>query len=455
MALVLGIDSSTQSTKALLVDADSGHVIEERRGAHPDSTEVDPRVWSAVMDDVIGPLLPRADAVAVGGQQHGMVALDAQGAPVRDALLWNDTRSAGAADDIVSELGGPAAAVRATGSVHVASITSTKLRWVRDNEPENASRIARVVLPHDWLNHHLDAAGGWFTDRGDASGTGYFSPEKDGWDERLAVQALGHDFARPTIAHRPNAVVGETSTGAVIAPGTGDNMAAALGLGLAEGDMSVSVGTSGVAAMRADSVARDETGAVNGFADATGRWLPLACTLNASRILDFGCMMLGVDYDQLSELALRSVPGARGAVFVPYLDGERAPNRPTATGTLHGLTRQHRREDIARAVVEGLLCSLADAVSFVEAAAGRSADRLLLIGGGSKSAAVRELAPMVFGLPIHVPATAEYVALGAARQAAWALSGAQEPPVWQGPALALMEADHAPEVLEHYRKVRG
>ncbi|MCT1557585.1 xylulokinase [Helcobacillus massiliensis] len=455
MSLVLGIDSSTQSTKALLVDADSGEIVEERRAGHPDATEVDPREWLKALDDAAGPLLSRAQAVAVGGQQHGMVALDDTGTPVRNALLWNDTRSARTAQDLVEELGGPAAAAERTGSVHVASITSAKLRWMKDTEPENAARTHRVVLPHDWLNHHLDAAGGWFTDRGDASGTGYFSPRHNGWDDELQRHALGHDFAVPAIATTPFAAMGETREGGVIAPGTGDNMAAALGLGLTEGDVSLSVGTSGVAAMVSNKVPLDPSGAVNGFADATGRWLPLACTLNASRILDFGCSILAVGYDELSEMAMESAPGANGAVFIPYLDGERTPNRPDATGSFHGLTRSTTRNDMARAIIEGLVCSLADAVGFVEDASGSQANRILLIGGGSKSPAVRALAPAVLGKPIELPVEREYVALGAARQAAWALSGSQEPPAWNVGTTTVLEADHTPHVLEQYRDYRG
>ena len=455
MALVLGIDSSTQSTKALLVEAESGEIVEERRAPHPDGTEVNPQAWLDALEHAAGPLLERAQAVAVGGQQHGMVALDAEGNVVRDALLWNDTRSAGAARDLIEELGGPAAAAERTGSVHVASLTATKLRWMRDNEPENAERTSRVVLPHDYINHVLDARGGFFTDRGDASGTAYFSPKLNGYDPELRIQALGHDFEAPEIAGKPNQIMGETKSGAAIAPGTGDNMAAALGLGLEKGDVSVSIGTSGVAAMVVDAPVADATGAVTGFADATGRWLPLACTLNASRILDFGCQILDVDYDTLGDMALASEPGARGVIFIPYLDGERTPNRPEATGTLFGLTRKTRREDIARACVEGLLCSLADAVGFLENVSGEQSERLLFIGGGIKSRAVRELAPTVFGREILVPEPAEYVALGAARQAAWALNGGDTAPEWSFGRTQSYSGESAPQVLEAYQEARG
>ncbi|GAA3709641.1 xylulokinase [Zhihengliuella alba] len=451
--LVAGIDSSTQSTKVLLVDAETGDVVDEGRAPHPDGTEVDPRAWITALDRAGEGLLERASAVAVGGQQHGMVALDENDDVVRDALLWNDTCSAQAAEDLIAELGGPRAAAEATGSVLVPSITSTKLRWVRDHEPEHAARIKRVLLPHDYLTWHLNADKTRFTtDRGDASGTGYFSTVENAWLPELAEQALGHAIELPEVA-APDAVVGETAWGARIGPGTGDNAAAALGLDLKRGDVSLSIGTSGVAAMVSPVPTTDASGLVSGFADATGQFLPLACTLNAARILDFGARILGVDHARLAELALESVPGANGTTLLPYLDGERTPNRPDATGTLAGLTTATTQADIARACVEGLLCSLADAVEHLEATTGTSAERIFLIGGGAKSRAVRELAPAILGRDVVVPAEREYVALGAARQAAWALTG--ERPAWEVQGAEVYTAEPTPQVMEQYRTLRA
>ena len=211
MGLILGIDSSTQSTKALLVDADSGEVVEARTAPHPPGTEVDPRAWLTAVDDATDGLLDRADAVAVGGQQHGMVALDETGTPVRDALLWNDTRSAAAASELIEEMGGPQACADAIGSVLVASFTSAKLRWLRDHEPENAARVARVLLPHDYVSLHLSAEGtDPFTDRGDASGTGYFATASGEWRPDLLRQALGRDADLPRIV-APGAVAAQTT----------------------------------------------------------------------------------------------------------------------------------------------------------------------------------------------------------------------------------------------------
>lgn len=454
MALVLGVDSSTQSSKALLVDADSGEVVNTGRASHPDGTEVDPRAWLTAVDSATAHLLANADAVAVGGQQHGMVALDDRGEVVRDALLWNDTRSADQAAELVHEMGGPEKCVDELGYVLVASMTSTKLRWMAENEPENAARTHSVLLPHDYVSQHLCVGTAPFTDRGDASGTGYYSLRQQAWDQELVKMALGHALVLPEVAPTPQSVMGRTPGGAVVAPGTGDNMAAALGLSLRPGDVSLSIGTSGVAAMVAEQRPADPTGTVTGFADATGRFLPMATTLNAARILDFGCRLLGVDFDGLSELALTSQPGAGGVVLLPYLDGERTPNRPRATGVFEGLTSETNRADIARACVEGLVCALADAVQAVERVAGREAGRILLIGGGAKSEALKKIAPSVLGRPVVVPPPGEYVALGAARQAAWALSGSSEPPNWELGDAVEFDAPPTPAVLERYLSLK-
>lgn len=454
MPLVLGVDSSTQSTKALLVDAEDGTVVEERTARHPDGTAVDPRVWLAALDEAAGPLLDRAEAVAVGGQQHGAVLLDADGEPVHDALLWNDTRSAGAAAELNAELGGAAATAALTGSVLNASFTVTKLRWLRDHAPEAVARAERVLLPHDYLTWHLagrpDEA---TTDRGDASGTGYFSPADDAWLPDVLERAAGRALRLPRVAG-PAEVVGERD-GRVVAPGTGDNMAAALGLGLASGDAAVSIGTSGVVSMVATQPTADPSGEVAGFADATGRFLPLACTINAARILDLAARLLATDHAGLAELALQADPGAGGLTLLPYLDGERTPTRPEATGVLRGLTSATSRADLARAHVEGLLLSLRDALDAM-ARLGAPPARALLIGGAGRNPAVRTLAPAVLGLPVSLPRPAEYVALGAARQAAWALSGSSEPSAWASPAEDLPGDGHDATALRAaYASLRG
>ena len=433
--LVAGVDTSTQSCKVLVCDPATGEVVRIGRAAHPDATEVDPAHWWRAFEEATsGGLLDDVAALAVGGQQHGMVLLDDRDEVVRDALLWNDTRSAGTAADLVAELGGAGAWAEAVGVVPVAAITASKLRWVRDEEPASMARAARIVLPHDWLTGRILAAGGgfeqWTTDAGDASGTGYFSAGTREYRPDLLELAAGRDLAVPRVAG-PAEVVGRTASGMALAPGTGDNMGAALGLGLRPGDVVVSLGTSGTAFARHDRQTADSSGFVQSFADAEGGFLPLVCTLNAARVLTSGAAMLGVDLDGLSRLALEAEPGADGLTLLPFLDGERTPNLPTATGSLHGLTRGNATpENLARAVVEGMLLGLVGAVEAVRGA-GCPVERVLLIGGAAASPAVQQLAPDLFGAPVAVPVPGEYVAIGAARQAAWALSGGDAPPRWE------------------------
>lgn len=454
MPFVLGVDSSTQSTKALLVDAADGTVVDQRSAPHPPGTEVDPRAWLEAYDAATAGLAERADAIGVAGQQHGMVALDGAGAPVRDALLWNDTRSAPQAARLVQELGGAQACAETVGSVLVASFTSTKLRWLRDEEPANATRVERVLLPHDYVSLHAAAPGAAaFTDRGDASGTGYFATAKGEWRPDLAAAALGRDVDLPRLVE-PGTVAAEAATGGVLAGGTGDNAGAALGLGLETGDVLVSIGTSGVASAISATPVADGTGSVTGFADAAFGFLPLVATVNAAQVLDLQARWLGVDHDELARLALAAEPGAGGVTLLPYYGGERTPNRPDATGSWSGLTGRTTREDLARAAFEALLCSLADAVDLLVRATGEKPRRILMVGGATRSPAVRALAPAVLGQPVHFPPSGEYVALGAARQAAWALAGGDAPPTWGLPGLETAEADPTPVVRQRYAALR-
>jgi xylulokinase len=452
--LVAGIDCSTQSTKVLVCEAETGQVVRAGSAPHPDATEVDPAVWAAALDSASSRgLLDGVAAIAVGGQQHGMVTLDESGAVVRPALLWNDTRSAGAAADLIAELGGPEKWAEAVGSVPVASFTVTKLRWLAEHEPSSAERVARVLLPHDWLTGQLsvDGVAEARTDRGDASGTGYWSPSTGDYRTDLLRLAFGREVALPAVAG-PSSPVGQTAAGAMLGPGTGDNMAAALGLGAVTGDVTVSIGTSGVVAAVAETPTADASGLVAGFADGTGRFLPLVCTLNAARVLSTTATLLGVDLARLDELAL-STPDSDGLVLLPFLDGERTPDLPNARGLLTGLTRANATPArLARAAVEGLLCALADGLDALRAQ-GVPIRRALLVGGGARSAALRALAPAILGVPVVLPEPAEYVALGAARQAAWTLSGDPEPPAWEVPATQLPEAAPATALREAYATV--
>ncbi|WP_422774318.1 xylulokinase [Plantactinospora sp. WMMC1484] len=463
MPLVAGVDSSTQSCKVVVRDAETGELVREGRAPHPVGTAVPPAVWEAALSDAVAEAggLDDVAAASIAGQQQGMVCLDADGVVVRDAVLWNDTRSAGAAADLISDLGGGEAGQRAwaeaVGLVPVASFTVTKLRWLASAEPENAARTAAVCLPHDWLTWRLAGAPGLDalrTDRSDASGTGYWSAATGEYRPDLIRLAFGRDDVLLPQVLGPTGRAGHLRTGAPLGPGAGDSAGAALGVGAEPGDVIVSIGTSGTVFTVTDVPAADPSGIVAGFADTTGRFLPLVCTLNAARVLDAAATILRVDHAGLSALALSAPAGADGLVLVPYLEGERTPNRPHATGAVHGLTlRTSTPAHLARAAVEGMLCALADGLDAL-VAQGSTADRVILVGGGARSAAVRRIAPTVFGRPVLVPPLGEYVADGAARQAAWVLSGDKRPPSWTVGQVETYEADAVPAIRERYAVAR-
>lgn len=460
--LVAGIDSSTQSTKVLIVEAETGAIVRQGKAPHPDGTEVHPHEWwqalQAAMEQAGG--IDDCDAVSIGGQQHGMVCLDHDGEVIRPALLWNDTRSAQAAADLTEELG-MQAWIDACGSVPVASLTVTKLRWLADHEPESVARLAAVCLPHDWLTWKLSGSTDLtdlVTDRSDASGTGYVDCRTGDYRRDLLACALRSEevtssLILPRIAHPFEKVGTVAGTSIHLGPGCGDNAGAALALGLVPGRASLSIGTSGVVAAISENPVLDQTGAVNGFMSADGRWLPLACTLNGSLIQDYFCSILGASYDELDELALAAEPGAGGMTLVPYFAGERTPNLPGATASIHGMTpAAMTRENMARAGLEGLACLMRGALDFVRST-GADIDSLILVGGGAKSAALRDILPNVLGVPIDLPQPGEYVALGAARQAVAVAIGSL--PAWDVEILERLEPTRDDSAIyEAYQQVQ-
>jgi xylulokinase len=458
------VDSSTQSCKVVIRDAVTGELSREGRASHPDGTEVNPALWVTALDKAINDAggLDDVEAISIGGQQHGMVALDESGAVIRDALLWNDTRSAAAADALNSEIGGPTEMAKQVGSVLVAAFTASKLRWLADSEKDNAAKVAGVALPHDWLSWQLQHTSSdkkdfskLFSDRSEASGTGYFDPSTSKYRRDILALALRTDreIHLPKIIS-PAEFGGVTPSGIKIAPGAGDNAAAALGIQAQPGDVVVSLGTSGTAFAVSDTATHDSSAAVAGFADATGRFLPLVCTLNAARILDAATRILGKSHDEVGALALSAKPGANGLSLLPYFEGERTPNRPTATGVFGGMNLNNSNPaDIARAMVEGMLCGLVDAVDALEKL-GVDVKRIILIGGAAKNPAVSHIASALFGREVLLPPAGEYVANGAARQAAWALLGTETAPVWDLGTIEKVSAPATPDVVRRYRTLR-
>jgi xylulokinase len=458
--LIAGVDSSTQSVKIVIRKAETGELVRQGRASHPEGTEVDPIHWKNALDSAVKDAggLDDVAAISIGGQQHGMVALDESGQVIRPALLWNDTRSADQAIALNAEVGGNQEMAKAVGSVLVASFTASKIRWMAENEKAHADRVHAVALPHDWLSWQLQGGKDFsllFTDRSDASGTGYFDPTTSSYRRDILARALLSDrqIFLPRIAE-PSTFAGTTSQGIPLAAGAGDNAAAALGVQAEPGDVVISLGTSGTAFAVSSTPTHDPSGAVAGFADATGRFLPLVCTLNAARIFDAATTILGKTHDEIGSLALSSVPGAHGLSLLPYFEGERTPNRPDATGVFSGMTLSNSNPaDIARAMIEGMLAGLADAVqSLIDL--GVDVKRILIIGGAAKNPAVGHIASALFGRPVLIPPAGEYVADGAARQAAWALLAGAAAPVWDLGKANLIQAEPTPHVLEQYRTLR-
>ena len=470
-ALVAGVDSSTQSTKVELRELDSGLLVDRTSAPHahsrwePPVSEQDPATWWEALSACFAQFTDadRANvvAVSVAGQQHGLVLVGGDGRVLRPAKLWNDTT-----DALVARHGREQWAQRC-GSVPLASFTIAKLAWVLEHEPELAERIAQIMLPHDWLTWRL--TGAHVTDRGDASGTGWFDPaanemapdllglavdDPHDWLPRLP-RVLGPDQAAGPITPQAAAALG-VGESVLVGPGTGDNMGAALGLGLKPGDTVISLGTSGTAYSVSTTPTSDPSGAVAGFADAAGGHLPLVCTLNATRVTDTVARWLGVEPAELSALALAAPENSNTPVLVPYFDGERTPNLPDATGVLTALRNDTTREELALAAHDGVLCGLFDGLDALRRAGVEASGRLHLIGGGARSAAYRVRAAAMHGAAIIVPDDDETVALGAAVQAAAVAAGghpvevASQWPLGQGTLVDPPQGVDGGEVRDRY-----
>jgi xylulokinase len=457
--LVAGIDSSTQSVKVVIKDALTGELIREGKAAHPDGTSVHPSHWISALNSALELAggLSDVSAISVAGQQHGFIALDQSGEVIRDALLWNDLRSADAAADLNEEFGGKVATAQAIGSVLVASFTVTKLRWLVDHEPESAKKLAAIALPHDWISWQLQGGRDFntlFTDRSDASGTGYFATDTNMYRKDLLAIAVRdqREIYLPKVATFDQ-FAGVTQDGIPIAAGAGDNAAAGFGLGAKSGDLIISLGTSGTAFFVSDKPSKDSTGEVAGFADLTGRYLPLVCTLNAARVLDTLAKLLGKTHDELGNLALLAKPGCDGLTMLGYFEGERTPNRPDAKGLLAGITNSNLTDaNIARAGIEAIICGLVDSISTLQSS-GAQIERVMIIGGAAKNPGIGPIASSILGREVMTFPPRELVADGAARQAAWALT--QQLPDWKIPGVITTSERPALFVLEQHRKLKS
>jgi xylulokinase len=468
--LVAGVDSSTQSCTIVIRRLDGGEVIAEARAPHPPTfpprSEQDPQTWWNALRTALTDLsafLPRVAAISVGGQGHGLVLLDKADAPLRPAKLWNDTESATDAAELLQRLPASDWADR-TGSIPGPALTISKLAWTARNHPGTIEAAARICLPFDYLIYRL--SGRLVTERGGSSGTGYFNPFTNKWDVDLAALAAPNvDWSSKLPAvidsgHAAGALVESAELGPLtditVGAGTGDNMAAALGLAVETGDTVISVGTSGTIYAISTAGVIDSTGAINGYADATGRFLPMVTTLNAAKVTDTFRQLLGVTPAQFDALALSAPAGAGGLTLVPYLDGERTPNLPFASGQLVGLRHTATPATLARAAIEGVLCGLLEGGDCLKRHGLVDHGRLILTGGASRSRAYRQVLADLTGRAVWTSSIAEAAAAGAAIQAAAALTGAPVAELaakWAAPLECV--ATPRPAAAEQASGVRG
>jgi D-xylulose kinase len=426
----------------LVTDAETEDLIGSGRASHQlverlDGTrEQDPNWWVTALQVAVHQAVPSDVEIAgigVSGQQHGLVCLDAADRPVRAAKLWNDTTTVAEAASLTESVGGEQAALALIGNTFLVGYTAPKVLWLRRTEPAAYAATERMCLPHDYLNLWL--SGTFATEPGDASGTAYFDVRERGYSQRVLdivdEQRDWQNTLPPIIGSlevlgglRPAAATAlGLRPGAPVSAGGGDNMMAAIGVGaVAEGPVVVSLGTSGTGFARSDQPAVDPLGEAAAFCDSTGGWLPLVCTLNCTVATDWVRGLFGLDLGGLDAALATSPLGANGVTFLPHLSGERTPNTPTGAGLFSGFRAEHTAQDMARAVVEGVTFGLSYALRALERSGVRGSE-ITLVGGGAASDTWAQLCADVFGLPVVRPPQTEAAALGAARQARWAVDG--------------------------------
>ncbi|MDF0733906.1 xylulokinase [Pseudomonas entomophila] len=447
--LFLGIDCGTQGTKALVLDAGSGQVLGLGSAPHAPPQgrdgcrEQDPADWLAALRAAVAGALREAGvdgqairALAVSGQQHGLLLLDERGQVLRPAKLWCDTETTAENQALLAALGGPRGSLERLGLVIAPGYTLSKLLWSKRRFPELFARTAHILLPHDYLNFWL--TGRACSEPGDASGTGYYDVRRRTWaNEVLQLIEPGERLlaALPELVE-PGACIG-TLRGEVasalglnpeawVASGGGDNMLAAIGTGnIAPGMITLSLGTSGTLAAHAEQALVSAEGEVATFCASSGGWLPLICTMNLTSACALVRDLLQLDLERFAELAAQAPIGADGLLLLPFFDGERVPALPEASASLHGMTSSNlTRANLCRAVLEGTCFSLRYGLDLLRAS-GLQGTQIRLVGGASKSPLWRQVLVDLLGLPLVCPAQTEAGALGAAIQAAWSLGRQQ------------------------------
>jgi xylulokinase len=448
----LGIDCGTQSTKVLLVDAETlvplalGRAHHELIARDDGTREQHPDWWIQALQAATRQAFEGIQAgafevagIGVSGQQHGMVCLDAQDQPVRPAKLWNDTTTEPDCAWLTRKLGGLDAVLALTGNPFLPGYTAPKISWLHRSEAEAYTRTARICLPHDYLNLWL--TGEYAAEPGDASGTGYFDVRTRAYQPAVLGLLDGdRDWERtlppivPSLSQigslRPAAAealgLPPSVAGIPVSAGGGDNMCAAIGVGATQpGPVVVSLGTSGTAFAYSATPAVDPRGEAAAFCDSTAGWLPLVCTLGCTVATEWVRGLFGLEHADVERALATTEPGA-GPVFLPHLAGERTPSLPNGAGLFAGLRASHGPDALVRAVLEGVTFGLAYGLDALRRT-GVEPATITLVGGGAASDGWAQLCADVFELPVQRPAVSEAAALGAALQARWVVDGIPAP----------------------------
>jgi len=448
MSLYLGIDSGTQSVKAVVLDLETRRVIAEARAPHTliaglpvGHMEQHPQEWTQAMDRAIGEVLAKVDrsrvrGIGVSGQQHGFVPLDAEGRVIRPAKLWCDTSTVAECAILTRRLGGEKAAIRKAGLAFLPGFTAPKILWLKRHEPANYRRLRHVLLPHDYLNLHL--TGKYFMEPGDASGTALLDVRRRRWSP-AAIAAVDRnliDWLPPmgdsgdivgTLSPARAAAYGLTAD-VIVSAGGGDNMMGAIGTGnVTPGVVTASFGTSGTIYAYAKEPVVDPQGEIAAFCSSTGGWLPLLCTMNVTTVTEQVRALFGYDHAALEAAVAAAPAGAGGLLLLPYLAGERTPNVPAGSGVWLGLNAQTiNPAHLARSAMEGVTLGMNYGLRRL-AELGVKAREIRVTGGGAKSAVWRQIMADVLGVPVVAMVEDEGAALGGAIQAAWALARQARP----------------------------
>jgi xylulokinase len=446
MSLYIGVDSGTQSVKAVALDLETGRVAAEARFPHrlipglpPGHMEQHPQEWAIAMDAAIGEVAllidrSRVRGIGVSGQQHGFVPLDERGGVIRPAKLWCDTSTAAECEILTRRLGGRAAVIRRTGLPFLPGYTAPKVLWLKRREPARFRRLRHILLPHDYLNLHL--TGRYFMEFGDASGTGFLDVRKRAWSAAAtaAVDARVADCLPPVSASHEacGTLRSELAArygfprGTIVSAGGGDNMMGAIGTGnVAPGTVTASFGTSGTIYAYSQKPVVDPSGEIAAFCSSTGGWLPLLCTMNVTGVTERVRELFGWSLGDLERAAAAVPAGSDGLTLLPYLDGERTPSLPKGAGVYFGLDRRTMaRGHLARAAIEGATLGMNYGLRRL-CVLGVRPREIRLTGGGARSPLWRQVAADVFGVPVVAMAQDESAALGAALQAAWCDSPAR------------------------------